>query len=115
VHDWNVLHVLGGHKGPVLGLGVHPTGKLALSTGRDRTLRLWDLVNGRCSFITRLEVKWAVLKSQACEEKTKRRELFHYDQRSHISHGQVGPLDRPRSHAPAVGPGQRPMLIHHPP
>lgn len=34
------------HKGGVTGLAVHPSGALALSVGRDRGLRLWDLVKG---------------------------------------------------------------------
>jgi protein MAK11 len=62
VHDWSLLHILGGHKGPVNSLAVHPSGKLALSGGRDRTLRLWDLVNGRCAYIQRLEVCEGLLK-----------------------------------------------------
>ena len=33
VYDWSLLHVLGGHKGPVTALAVHPSGKLALTTG----------------------------------------------------------------------------------
>lgn len=33
-------------------LAVHPSGKLALSVGHDRTLRIWNLMAGRCAFIT---------------------------------------------------------------
>jgi protein MAK11 len=53
--DWLCLHKLGGHKAAVTSVAPHPSGKLALSTGKDRTLRLWDLVKGRIAFITRLE------------------------------------------------------------
>ena len=53
--DWVCLHKLGGHKGPVTSIAPHPTGRLALSTSKDRTLRMWDLVKGRIAFITRLE------------------------------------------------------------
>lgn len=53
--DWLCLHKLGGHKAAVTSIAPHPTGKLALSTGKDRTLRLWDLVKGRIAFITRLD------------------------------------------------------------
>jgi len=64
VYDWSLLHILGGHKGAVTAVALHPSGKLALSTGRDRSLRLWDLVKGRCAYITKLEavaecVKWS--------------------------------------------------------
>ena len=38
------MQVLGGHRGEVTGLSVHCSGKLALSTSRDSTLRMWDLV-----------------------------------------------------------------------
>ena len=52
--DWNCVHILGGHKEPVLDIAVHPTGKLALSVSKDKTLRMWNLIKGRCAFIKRL-------------------------------------------------------------
>mmetsp|Transcript_23163 Transcript_23163/g.30247 ORF Transcript_23163/g.30247 Transcript_23163/m.30247 type:complete len:275 (+) Transcript_23163:148-972(+) len=55
VHDWAALHVLGGHKGAITSLAVHPTGKLAMSSSVDRTIRCWDLVNGRNAYISRVE------------------------------------------------------------
>ena len=41
-----------------------PSGRLALSTGRDKTLRLWNLIEGRAGFILKhkeepLAVEWA--------------------------------------------------------
>ena len=30
-------------------ISVHPSGRLALSTSRDGTLRLWNLVKGKCA------------------------------------------------------------------
>ena len=39
----------------MLSLSIHPTGKLALSTGADSTLRLWDLVTGRGAFRIRFD------------------------------------------------------------
>jgi len=62
--DWACIHLLGGHKGPIHDIAIHPTGKLALSTSRDRTVRMWNLVKGRCAFIRRLDaeatsVAWA--------------------------------------------------------
>ena len=53
MRGWDCVHVLGGHKGPVLSLAPHPSGRMVLSTGVDRTLRLWDLTEGRVAFITR--------------------------------------------------------------
>ena len=52
--DWNCIHILGGHKGHINSIAVHPSGKLALSTSKDRTLRMWNLVKGRCAYIKKL-------------------------------------------------------------
>ena len=35
-------------------VAVHPTGKVALSVGKDRTLRMWDLMRGKGSASTKL-------------------------------------------------------------
>ncbi|KAE9346720.1 hypothetical protein PF008_g8147 [Phytophthora fragariae] len=53
--DWNCLHILGGHKGEINSIVVHPSGKMCFSVARDRTLRMWNLVKGRIAFIRRLE------------------------------------------------------------
>lgn len=44
--DWECLHVLR-HKKPVQSLAVHPSGKLALSVGKERSLKLWNLLTGK--------------------------------------------------------------------
>lgn len=54
VYDWQCLHVLGGHKLGINSVAVHPSGKLALSTSKDNTLKTWNLVHGRCGFTRRL-------------------------------------------------------------
>lgn len=47
------------HKGfGVNALAVHPTGKLALSTGGDGVLRTWNLVKGRQAYATNLMPRW---------------------------------------------------------
>lgn len=51
--EWTCVHVLGGHDKPVHSISPHPSGRMLLSTGADRTLRLWDLVEGRSAHITR--------------------------------------------------------------
>lgn len=43
---------------------IHPSGRMALSVSRDRTLRLWNLLEGRCAYIKRLQgegelVRWS--------------------------------------------------------
>ncbi|KAH9962668.1 WD40-repeat-containing domain protein [Russula dissimulans] len=45
--DWVLLRSLKGHKGRVNSVSVHPSGKVALSVGKDRTLYMWDLMRGR--------------------------------------------------------------------
>eukprot|EP01040_Poterioochromonas_malhamensis_P005695 gene5695-6121_t len=55
VHDRELLQRLGGHKDVVFDFAIHPTGKLALSISKDHTMKLWNLVQGRCSFTRRLK------------------------------------------------------------
>ncbi|KAJ7138804.1 WD40-repeat-containing domain protein [Mycena filopes] len=52
--DWAVLRALRGHKGRVNCVAVHPSGKVALSVGKDRTLRMWDLMRGKGCASTKL-------------------------------------------------------------
>ncbi|GLB41620.1 putative WD domain, G-beta repeat [Lyophyllum shimeji] len=52
--DWSVLRALRGHKGRVNAVAVHPSGKVALSVGRDKTLRMWDLMRGKGCASTKL-------------------------------------------------------------
>uniref|UniRef100_A0A672S4D9 PAK1 interacting protein 1 n=1 Tax=Sinocyclocheilus grahami TaxID=75366 RepID=A0A672S4D9_SINGR len=42
-------------RGHVTSLSVHPSGKLALSVGTDKTLRTWNLIEGRSAFIKNLK------------------------------------------------------------
>jgi len=53
--DWSVQHVLSGHDGGGAGcIAVHPTGRMALSGGRDGKINLWDLVKGRLAYVHKL-------------------------------------------------------------
>jgi len=59
-----VLRVLKGHKGRINSVGIHPSGKVALSVGADKTLRMWDLMRGKGSASTKLgkegeKVRWS--------------------------------------------------------
>ncbi|KAJ2682612.1 Protein mak11, partial [Coemansia spiralis] len=45
--DWEPLKVLRGHRSPVSSIAIHPTGKLALSVSRDRTIVIWNLLTGQ--------------------------------------------------------------------
>lgn len=63
VQDWQCVHIMGGHKGAINDFAIHPTGKLALSVSRDSTMKMWNLVQGRCAFTRKLkrpaqQVKW---------------------------------------------------------
>ncbi|KAM7400190.1 hypothetical protein PAMA_004741 [Pampus argenteus] len=61
---WESLKSIKAHKGHVTSLSVHPSGKLALSVGTDKTLRTWNLTNGRSAFIKNIKqnahiVRWS--------------------------------------------------------
>ncbi|XP_026230360.1 p21-activated protein kinase-interacting protein 1-like [Anabas testudineus] len=61
---WECLKSIKAHKGHVMSLSVHPSGKLALSVGTDKTLRTWNLINGRSAFIKNINqnahiVRWS--------------------------------------------------------
>ncbi|KAJ6664484.1 hypothetical protein lerEdw1_007141 [Lerista edwardsae] len=61
---WECLKSIKAHKGHVTALSIHPSGKLALSVGTDKTLRTWNLVEGRSAFIKNIKqnahlVKWS--------------------------------------------------------
>ncbi|XP_014675570.1 PREDICTED: p21-activated protein kinase-interacting protein 1-like [Priapulus caudatus] len=53
---WILLKTLKGHKGAVNCVAVHPSGKLALSVGKDKTLRTWDLMKGKQAFVVNLKI-----------------------------------------------------------
>ncbi|XP_063075772.1 p21-activated protein kinase-interacting protein 1-like [Engraulis encrasicolus] len=61
---WECLKTIKAHKGHLSSLSVHPSGKLALTVGTDKTLRTWNLTDGRSAFIKNLKqsadiVKWS--------------------------------------------------------
>ncbi|XP_004712273.1 p21-activated protein kinase-interacting protein 1 [Echinops telfairi] len=61
---WECLKSIKAHKGHVTFLSIHPSGKMALSVGTDKTLRTWNLVDGRSAFIKNIKqnahiVEWS--------------------------------------------------------
>lgn len=52
--EWSLLVTLKGHKGAVHDVATHPTGKVALSVGKDRTVRMWDLMRGKPAASTKI-------------------------------------------------------------
>jgi WD40 repeat protein len=47
VSDWSCAKTMRGHGKAVTDLSIHPSGKVALSVGDDKTVRLWDLMSGQ--------------------------------------------------------------------
>jgi protein MAK11 len=41
-------------RGGVIDFSVHPSGKVALSIGKDKSMKMWDLVLGKSAFKSRL-------------------------------------------------------------
>merc|ERR1711860_36906 len=61
---WRVEKTLCKHQAGVVAVAVHPSGKLALSVGRDRKLVTWNLIKGRTAYIVDVKeaaefVKWS--------------------------------------------------------
>ncbi|XP_072139830.1 p21-activated protein kinase-interacting protein 1-like [Mobula birostris] len=48
---WECLKSIQAHKGHVSSFSVHPSGRLALSVGTDKTLRTWNLIDGKAAFV----------------------------------------------------------------
>uniref|UniRef100_A0A1A8RJ77 PAK1 interacting protein 1 n=1 Tax=Nothobranchius rachovii TaxID=451742 RepID=A0A1A8RJ77_9TELE len=61
---WECVKSIRAHKGHVTSLSVHPSGKLALTVGTDKSLRTWNLIKGRSAFIKNIKqnahiVRWS--------------------------------------------------------
>jgi protein MAK11 len=52
--DWETVMTLKGHSGGVHSIAVHPSGKLALSSGKDKMVKTWNLVTGKIALKTKL-------------------------------------------------------------
>lgn len=60
----NLEKTLCGHKGSVTSISVHPSGKVLLSLSKDNTMRTWNLIKGRCAYVTNIKsqahiVQWS--------------------------------------------------------
>ena len=52
------------HVGGVTAISIHPSGKLALTVGKDRAMKTWNLIKGRTAYVTNIKavadaVKWS--------------------------------------------------------
>ena len=82
--DWALLRTLKGHIGRINSAAPHPTGRLALSVGSDRTIRMWDLMRGQAAASTRIGieadlVRWDTLGSRFCVLAYRQAMIFRTD------------------------------------
>jgi len=52
--DWECLLRMKGHRQAIESVAVHPSGRLALSVCKEKKLRLWNLLTGRCNYTSAL-------------------------------------------------------------
>ncbi|XP_065670260.1 p21-activated protein kinase-interacting protein 1-like isoform X2 [Hydra vulgaris] len=62
--SWECEKVLKGHRGPVLSISIHPTGRLALSVSKDKSIKTWNLLTGRPAYTTSIKevgeiIRWS--------------------------------------------------------
>lgn len=63
--DWEAFGTLKGHQDRVNDLDIHPSGRVAISVSKDRTIRLWNLMTAKKAAI--LKVKGRDSLGQHCE------------------------------------------------
>lgn len=49
-----LVKTLKGHKAAITSIDTHPSGKVLLTLSRDKTMRTWNLIKGRCAYVTHL-------------------------------------------------------------
>lgn len=53
--SWECIKILKGHRDAVTSISIHPTGRLALSISKDKTIRTWNLLTGRSAYTTNIK------------------------------------------------------------
>eukprot|EP00112_Aurelia_sp_Birch-Aquarium-sp1_P019717 Seg494.3_Seg494.5 transcript_id=Seg494.3_Seg494.5/GoldUCD/mRNA.D3Y31 product="p21-activated protein kinase-interacting protein 1-like" protein_id=Seg494.3_Seg494.5/GoldUCD/D3Y31 len=53
--SWECVKTLKGHRDAVNSISIHPTGRLALSVSKDKTVRTWNLLTGRSAYTTNIK------------------------------------------------------------
>ena len=53
--DWTCIHSMKGHTNSINDISIHPSGKVAISISNDKSLRMWNLMLGNCSYTISLK------------------------------------------------------------
>lgn len=56
------VKTLKGHKDAVTAMDAHPSGKILLSISKDNTMRTWNLIKGRCAYVTNIGIQAHLIK-----------------------------------------------------
>jgi len=52
---WELEKILKGHKGAINSISLHPSGRLALSVSKDKSIKTWNLLTGRTAYTTSIK------------------------------------------------------------
>lgn len=83
------VKTLKGHKSSVTSVSVHPSGKVLLSLSKDNTMRTWNLIKGRCAYVTNIRSQaHLVLWSKSGEEFmiAANNEIYLYNNEGNLEH-----------------------------
>jgi len=56
--DWEIFGTLKGHKGRINDLSIHPSGRIAVSVGDDKSVRLWNLMTAKKAAVLKVKNDW---------------------------------------------------------
>lgn len=85
----NLAKILGGHKGPVTSLSVHPSGKILLSLSEDRSMRTWNLIKGRPAYTTNLRIQAHIVRWSPAGDVfviVESKDIYYFDLSGNLKH-----------------------------
>ena len=56
--DWEIFGTLKGHKGRINDISIHPSGRIAVSVGEDKSVRLWNLMTAKKAANLKIKNDW---------------------------------------------------------